>query len=114
MDPRVDALAASDAAALAAALSTALLADPALSTAIGDGGRTLLHAAAEAGSLKGIEALLGAGAAVGAADADGQTALHVAAAHGRLECAFRLTRAEPCEKAAISGASPEGASAYMR
>ena len=92
-DARVDALAASlDSVALASALE----ADPALSACTGDDGRTLLHAAAEAGALDAVDALLNAGAAMGATDADGQTALHVAASSGSLECAFRLTRAEPC------------------
>lgn len=92
-DARVDALAASfDSDALVSALE----ADPALSICTGDDDRTLLHAAAEAGALDAVDALLSAGAVVGATDADGQTALHVAASSGSLECAFRLTRAEPC------------------
>ncbi len=67
-DARVDALAASfDYVALVSALE----ADPALSACTGDDGRTLLHVASEAGALDAVDALLSAGAVVGATDADG-------------------------------------------
>ena len=55
------------------------------------GGETKLHVDAAAGNVAGVRTfLLHAGAAVDALDSDGMTALHRAAASGRLEVARAL------------------------
>lgn len=48
--------------------------------------KSVLHEAAEFGSLSAIKALLEAGADIAATDSDGCSPLHVAASHGRTSC----------------------------
>ena len=60
--------------------------------------KKLLHAAAEAGAVDVIRALLAAGAALDAQDDDDQTALHVAVANGHAEAVEALTCTQPCHE----------------